>query len=77
MTRSEAKTIRNDLRDQFDLGMKYYLSICKFGRDDFGLVLSVQSKQLQIADDNEYHYFFTTRDPERMERMLSLICKRK
>lgn len=77
MTRQEAKDIVKALRERYDLGMKYYLSLHRFGRDDFGFELLAQGEQLQIGDSHEYHCFFTTRNPERIERLLSIICKRR
>lgn len=77
MDKQTAKEHRNRLRDTFDLGMKYYLSICKYRKDNYGLELLVQSEQLQIGDSIEFHPVFDTRIPGKMERILAIICKRK
>ena len=77
MTRSEAKVTIDEMRKSFDLGTKYMLALRCYETNDYGFQIYIKQEELLMGEGYQYNDFFNTRDPEKLERMLSLICKRR
>lgn len=73
MTRQDAKKIRNDIREEYDFGERFWLTLERFGRDDWGFELLVGTDQLQIADSREWASIIRMRDPDQMRRVIDCL----
>ena len=77
MTREQAKVTIDEISKSFDLGTKYILVLRCYYNNEYGFQIFIKQEELLMGEGYQYNDFFNTRDSEKLERMLSLICKRK
>lgn len=73
MNRQEAKNIRNDIRDEYHFGDRFWLTLERFGRDDWGFELLAATDQLTITDSRDWASVIRMRDPDAMRRVLDCL----